>query len=175
MGGSWGYKPDDTYKSAASLVQHALRGRRPRAATCCSTSAPVPTAPCRPRRSSGWRPSPAGWTRHAEAIHGTTAGLEPWQWYGPSTRSGDRTHLFALARPYESVTVRGVPIRRIERVVHLATGEELPFTTRTSVIDELINADPLGELTIPIRPDHVDDLATVFALDVAPVAPCAAA
>ena len=65
-------------------------------------------------------------------IHGTTAGLEPWQWYGPSTTAsastggttggttagatagatagGDRTYLFAVARPYDSVTVRGVQV-----------------------------------------------------------------
>ena len=54
------------------------------------------------------------------------------------------------------------------RVVHLASGEELPFTTRMSVLDELVNADPMGELTVPLRPDHVDELATVLAVDVTP-------
>jgi alpha-L-fucosidase len=111
----------------------------------------------------------AAWmARHGEAVHGTVAGLAPWQWYGPSTRRGDRTYLVCVARPYESVAVRGVPVRRIERVVHLATGEELAFTTRMSVLDELVGADPLGEVTVPLRPDHVDEHATVLALDVSP-------
>src|SRR5262249_60275560 len=56
----------------------------------------------------------AGWmARHAEAIVGTAPGLEPWQFYGPTTRRGDRIYLHLLLRPYEQVTVRGLPIRRV--------------------------------------------------------------
>ena len=111
----------------------------------------------------------AGWMgRHGEAIGGTTAGLEPWQWYGPSTRRGDRTYLFAPWRPADEVVVRGVPIRRVERVVHLASGAELPFTTRTSVLEELVGADPLGEVVVAVGPEHLDDLVSVFAVDVTP-------
>jgi alpha-L-fucosidase len=167
MGGSWGYKPDDTYKPASTLIR-----------TLCEVAGMggnlllnVGPGP------DGHLPEPqvarleaiAGWMdRHGEAIGGTEPGLAPWQWYGPSTRRGDRTYLFAVARPYESVTVRGVPVRRVARVVHLASGEEVPFTARMSVLDELVNPDPMGELTIEIRPDQVDDLATVLALDLHP-------
>jgi alpha-L-fucosidase len=167
MGGSWGYRPDDTYKPASTLVR-----------TLCEVAGMggnlllnVGPGP------DGHLPAPqvtrlqaiAGWMgRHGEAIGGTEPGLAPWQWYGPSTRRGDRTYLFAVARPYDSVTVRGVPVRRVARVVHLATGEELPFTARMSVLDELVNPDPMGELTIEIRADQIDDLATVLALDLHP-------
>ncbi len=54
--------------------------------------------------------------------------------------------------------------------MHVASGEELPYTARMSVLDELINGDPMGELTIDLRPDQIDDLTTVLALDVRPTA-----
>lgn len=177
MGGSWGYLPDDVYKPASTLVRtlcevagkggNLLLNVGPRA----DGSLP-PEQVERLQAVAGWMGRHGG-GRGAGAgtgdpIHGTTAGLEPWQWYGPSTRAadGDRVYLFAVARPYESVTVRGVPVRRVERVVHVASGEELPYTARMSVLDELINSDPMGELSIDLRPDQIDDLTTVLALDV---------
>jgi alpha-L-fucosidase len=165
MGGSWGYRPDDAYKSPATLVR-TLCEVAGKGGNLLLNVGPGP---------DGALPTPqverldavAGWMeRHAEAIHGTEPGLEPWQWYGPSTRRDDRAYLMSLARPHESVTIRGVPVRRIARVLHLASGEELPYTTRMSVLDELMNADPVGEVTVAVRPDQVDHLATVLALDV---------
>ena len=67
------------------------------------------------------------------------------------------------------MTVRGVPIKRIERILDLATGTELAFTTRCAVIDELLNTDPQGEARIEIPEALVDDLATVLAMDIRPV------
>ena len=40
---------------------------------------------------------------YAQSIVGTQPGLEPWQFYGPSTRRGDRFYLFLLMKPYDSV------------------------------------------------------------------------
>ena len=73
-----------------------------------------------------------------------------------------------VQRPYDSVTVRGVPTRRVEHVIDLATGKELEWTTRCSVLDELLNSDPHGEVRIEVPEGVVDDLATVFALDLSP-------
>ena len=166
MGGSWGYKPNDTYKSPTALV-HTLCEVAGRGGNLLLNVGP---------RADGSLPTEqvdrlqamASWMdHHAEAIHGTGPGFEPWQWYGPSTRNGDRWYAIATARPYEAVALRGVPVRRIERVVHLASGIELPFTTRMAVVDELLHApDPLGELTVPIAPELVDDVATVLAVDI---------
>ena len=74
-----------------------------------------------------------------------------------------------VQRPYDAVTVRGVPIKRIERIVDLATGQELTFTTRCAVLDELLNSDPNGEARIEIPEAVVDDLATVLAMDIRPL------
>jgi alpha-L-fucosidase len=104
--------------------------------------------------------------RYGDAVHDVSPGLEPWQWYGPSTRRGERTFLMCLARPYDAVTVRGVPIRRVERVVEVASGRELAWTTRCSVLDGLFNSDPEGEVRIELSEDLVDEYATVVALDI---------
>jgi alpha-L-fucosidase len=110
----------------------------------------------------------AGWmAANGESIAGTTPGLEPWQWYGPSTRRDDTVYLHALMRPYDSVTVRGVPIRRVKSVRGLATGLELSFSTRCSIPDRLLNSDPHGELTVSVPPEAVDAYATVIAVDFA--------
>ncbi len=101
---------------------------------------------------------------HGESVTGTSAGLEPWQFYGPSTRRDDRIYLHLLMRPYDSVTVRGVPIRRVHSVRALGTGAELPRTTRTGIIDSLTD-DPHGELTIEVPTDVIDANATVIAVD----------
>lgn len=103
---------------------------------------------------------------HAEAIHDTEAGLEPWQFYGPSTRRGDRIFLHLVQRPYDSVTVRGVPIKRIAGVRHLASDTPLEFRGRCTVMDELFNADPHGELEIAMPLGLIDDLATVIELQI---------
>ena len=70
-------------------------------------------------------------------------------------------------RPYDSVTVRGVPIRRVQSVRALATGTELRRSTRTGIIDSLTE-DPLGELTIEVPAELVDANATVLAVDFSP-------
>jgi alpha-L-fucosidase len=70
-------------------------------------------------------------------------------------------------RPYETVSVRGLPIRRVKAVTALATGEPLPFVTRAPIMESMFGADPVGEVTITV-PDHViDPYATVLALDLA--------
>jgi len=104
-----------------------------------------------------------------ESILGTEPGLAPWQFYGPSTRREDRVYLHLLMRPYDAVTVRGVPIRRVRDVRALASGRELAWTTRCAVADALFNQDPTGELSIEVPGDVVDANATVITVDFAPV------
>ncbi len=105
---------------------------------------------------------------NGESIVGTEPGLAPGQCYGPSTRRGDRVYVHLLMRPYDGVTVRGVPIRRVRGVRVLASGAELAWTTRTAVVDALFNADPVGELRIEVPEALVDASATVIAIDFTP-------
>jgi alpha-L-fucosidase len=73
-------------------------------------------------------------------------------------------YLHLLLRPYELVTVRGVPVQRVERVSVLGSDRPLTFAVRTSVLDRL-NADPLGDLVVTVPEDRLDPLATVLAVD----------
>jgi alpha-L-fucosidase len=108
----------------------------------------------------------ADWmSRHRESIAGTTAGLEPWQFYGPSTRRGDRVYLHLLMRPYESISVRGVYVKRVKAVTALGTGAKLDFTSQISAVDLMFNRDPVGELVIKVPEVAIDPYATVIAVD----------
>jgi alpha-L-fucosidase len=68
-------------------------------------------------------------------------------------------------RPDETVTVRGLPVRRVEQVTVLATGEQLEFTTRTGIFESL-QTDPDGEVVITVPAPALDRFATVLAVDV---------
>ncbi|WP_327111860.1 alpha-L-fucosidase [Streptomyces sp. NBC_01341] len=65
-------------------------------------------------------------TRHAEAVHGTVAGLPPGHHYGPSTLSADgRTlYLVCFGTPHETVSVRGLSTP-VKRVTVLGNGDVL--------------------------------------------------
>ena len=80
-------------------------------------------------------------------------------------RIGNR-NLICLMRPYETVTVRGLPVRRVARVTVLGTGTRLGFSTRTGVLEQL-TTDPEGEVTITVPEREHDVYATVLALDLA--------
>jgi alpha-L-fucosidase len=75
--------------------------------------------------------------------------------------------LHLLQRPYDTVTVRGVPIRRVRAVRELRTGSALAFRTRCAVADQLFNADPSGELIISVPEALIDPLATVLEVELA--------
>jgi alpha-L-fucosidase len=169
MNESWGYVPEDEdWKSERDLV-HALCETVGKGGNLLLNIGPQGDGSLDPTEASRLAVV-AGWMdRHADAVHDVEAGLEPWQWYGPSTRKGDRVHLICVQRPYDAVTVRGVPIKRIERIVDLASGQELAFTTRCAVLDELLNSDPHGEARIEIPEAVIDDLATVLAMDIRPL------
>jgi alpha-L-fucosidase len=111
-----------------------------------------------------------------ESIIGTQPGLEPWQFYGSSTRrsdrakrsaKGDRIYLHLLMKPYDTISVRGVPIKLVKSVRVLADETELHYTTRCAITDSIMNPNPLGELTIQVPEAVIDPYATVIAIDFA--------
>jgi alpha-L-fucosidase len=104
---------------------------------------------------------------NASAINGTEAGLEPWQFYGPSTRSGDVIYLICPWKPYEDVVVRGLPVKRVT-ARHLATGAELKVRARATAEQELFQQDPVGEVFISLPEELHEPHATVIELTLAP-------
>jgi alpha-L-fucosidase len=166
MNESWGWVPgDQDWKSSRDLV-HALCETVGKGGNLLLNVGPRGDGTLDPEEASRLA-DVAGWMdRYGDAVHDTEAGLEPWQWYGPSTRRGDRLFLMCLWRPYDSVTVRGLPVKRVERVAEVASGQALEWSTRTSVLDGLFNRDPHGEVTIAVPAALVDDHATVLAVDI---------
>jgi len=169
MNESWGYAPNDAhYKSARALV-HGLCEVASRGGNLLLNVSPMADGAL-PAEQTARLDALARWMQsHAASVHDSVSGLEPWQFYGPTTRRGDRIYLHLLMRPYETVTVRGVPIKRVRGARALASGRALEFDRRCSVLDRMFNADPQGEIAIRVPEDAIDPLATVIELDVAPV------
>lgn len=167
MNESWGYNKDDAaWKSSRQLI-HTLCEVAGRGGNLLLNVGPMGDGRLQPEGLERLAGIERWMSRNAESIVGTEPGLEPWQWYGPSTRNGERVYLHLLMKPYDSVSVRGVRIKRLRAVRALSTGEQLPFETRCSIIDAQFNPDPTGEVTVRV-PDHaIDPYATVLALDFA--------
>ncbi len=168
MNESWGFVPGDaSYKSPRALV-HGLCEVASRGGNLLLNVSPTADGSL-PVEQTARLDVLAHWMdAHRASIHDSLPGLEPWQFYGPSTRHGDRIYLHLLMRPYESVTVRGVPVKRVRAARVLASGRELEFAKRTSVLDRMFNSDPFGELAIRIPESELDPQATVIELEIAP-------
>jgi alpha-L-fucosidase len=165
---SWGYNPSDTHHKSPRQLIHALCEVAGKGGNLLLNVSPMGDGTLPPEQVERLEVVAQWMAVHGESIVGTTPGLEPWQFYGPSTRKGDRLFLHLLMKPYETVSVRGVPIKRTGAVRVLASGAALQHSTRCSIVDSLFNADPLGELTIVVPESVVDPYATVIAVDVPP-------
>jgi alpha-L-fucosidase len=166
MNESWAYNPTDPdYKSARQLV-HSLCEIAGKGGNFLLNIGPMGDGELPPEQVERLETIAEWMSAHGESIIATSPGLEPWQFYGPSTRRGDRIYLHLLMQPYETVTVRGLPIKRIRSVQALKAGTPLTYTSRCAILDQLFNADPMGEVTISIPPSLIDPYATVIAVDI---------
>jgi alpha-L-fucosidase len=162
---SWGYNPSDLALKSARYLLHALCEVAGKGGNLLLNVSPMGDGAL-PAEQIERLEVFADWMgRHQEGIVGTTAGLEPCQFYGPSTRRGDRIYLHLLMRPYESVSVRGVYVKRVRAVTVLGTGAKLDFTAQISAVDQIFNQDPVGELVIKVPESAIDPYATVIAVD----------
>ena len=165
MNMSWGYNAsDDRYKSAAALV-HTLCEVAGRGGNLLLNIGPD---------GDGALPAPqaarlaeiARWMAlHREAIVGTSAGVQAWQFHGPTTRRGNFLYCHLLMQPVAPVSVRGVMVRHLKRVTALGSGIDLAFETRIPVLDELMHVDGPGEVLIDVPDAARDPVATVLRLE----------
>ncbi len=162
---SWGYNPSDRALKSPRYLLHALCEVAGKGGNLLLNISPMGDGAIPPEQLERLDVFAEWMARHHESIVGTTAGLEPWQFYGPSTRRGDRVYLHLIMRPYESVSVRGVFVRRVKTVNVLSTGAKLEFTSQVSAVDQMFNKDPLGELIIKVPESVLDPYATVIAID----------
>jgi alpha-L-fucosidase len=68
-------------------------------------------------------------------------------------------------KPYESISVRGVKVRRAGAARPLSSTMPLKVRKRISAGDLLFNKDPIGELIIETPDSALDSIATVIAVD----------
>ncbi|MGH2633092.1 MAG: alpha-L-fucosidase, partial [Tepidiformaceae bacterium] len=113
-----------------------------------------------------------GWMAGNDAaIVGTQAALERWQFYGPATRrqseTGTTLYLHLILRPYASIALRGVHIRRVKSARVLSSGESLKYRVRTTIENAIQQPDPVGEVTIYVPERVLDPLATIVAVEFA--------
>jgi len=168
MNETWAYNPRDSkYKSSRALV-HTLCEVAGKGGNLLLNIGPRGDGSLAVEQKERLA-AIGGWmARHAEAIVGTEPGLEAWQFYGPTTRRGETVYLHLLMRPYESVTVRGVRVKRVRSVRCVGTGEALSFEARTSAADAILRTrDPVGELRIKVPAGAIDEMATVVAVELA--------
>lgn len=162
---SWGYNCcDRNFKSARQLI-HTLCEVAGMGGNLLLNVSPMGDGQIQPELLDRLAVIESWIARNGESIIGTTPGLKPWQFYGPSSRKGLRFYLHLLMKPYETISVRGVPIKRVQSVSVLADGTELNYTKRCAIVDALSHPDPIGELTIQVPESVIDSNATVIAID----------
>jgi alpha-L-fucosidase len=166
MNTSWGFVPEDReYKKETEIV-HTLAETASKGGNLLLNVSPDGRGRMPDEQASRLEALGAWMERSGDAIYESQPGLEPWQFYGPSTRKGDSFFLICPWRPYGHVVARGLPVRRVVHVRHLATGVELPMRTRATAEQEITNPDPIGEVVIDVPDEFVDPIATVIELTV---------
>ncbi len=162
---SWGYNPSDrSLKSPRSLI-HTLCEVAGKGGNLLLNVSPMGDGALPPEHVERLQVFAQWMGSNRESIVGTGAGLEPWQFYGPSTRRDNRIYLLLLMRPYETVSVRGVRVNKVAAVSALSSGERLNFSRRLSAVDSIFNPDPIGELVIEVPERIMDRHATVLTVD----------
>jgi alpha-L-fucosidase len=149
MSDSWGYIPADTdYKSPTTIVTY-LAEVAGKGGNLLLNVGPTGTGEI-PAPEESILDGLAGWmATHGESVTGTGGGLEPWQFYGPTTRRGNTVYLHLAGWPAERASVRGVHARRVRSCVLLDTGEALPYHA-VEFAQDGSDRDPVGELVIEL-------------------------
>ena len=162
---SWGYNTkDQNFKSARALI-HSLCEVAGKGGNLLLNVSPMGDGMIPTQLQERLQVIAAWMQDYGESIVKTQPGLEPWQFYGTSTRQDNRIYLQLLMKPYETITVRGIPIKQVKSVFALPTGQSLEYESRCSVMDSLFNQDPEGELTIVMPEAIVNDYATVIGIE----------
>jgi alpha-L-fucosidase len=171
MNESWGYSPRDrSYKSARFLI-NTLQEAASKGGNLLLNVSPMADGAI-PAEQIERLDAISDWiARNGESISGALPGFESWQFYGPSTRraavvdASERIYLHLTTRPYETVTVREVKVKRVKAVRALGSGDELRFWPRIAAGEMFLNPDPTGTLVIETPESAIDPIATVIAID----------
>lgn len=164
MNESWGYNPADTdYKSAAEILRTLVEVRS-RGGNLLLNVSPKGDGSL-PSEQVNRMTMVADWmSRNGESVGEVEPGLEPWQFYGPSTQSASKTYAFLVMHPLGTVTIRGVRTSKVTAVKELASGRQLTWSVRLPILEQLVS-DPIGELIITVPEDVLDPHVTVLVIE----------
>jgi len=102
------------------------------------------------------------WTnKHAEAIYGTTAGISPQYFYGPTALSADKNtlYLFVDGKPNGPLMVKGIK-NKINRIWVVGNGTKLAYDIK---MKQYWSAIP-GILYIDLPEEVLDPQVTVISV-----------
>ena len=162
---SWGYNTTDTrFKSARQLI-HSLCEIAGKGGNFLLNVSPMGDGNLQPELAERLAVIEAWMQRNAREHHRHDARL----------RAVAVLRAIDAARRHLLRASADAPLRAVHRarrphpprasVRALASGSELKFSSRCSIIDRLFNPDPLGELTISVPESELDDYATVLAIE----------
>ncbi|MBN1376368.1 MAG: alpha-L-fucosidase [Dehalococcoidia bacterium] len=170
MNDSWGYNKDDpSYKSSTELIQ-TLCEIAGKGGHLLLNVSPMGDGQLPPEQIARLNDLADWMARNHDCINGTEPGLEPWQFYGPSTRKGNTVYLHLFGRPYESITVRSVHVSKVKSVYVLGSGAALEFSKRVTLFDQIRKElsgfdNPVGDLTIKVPESVTEPHVTVVAIE----------
>lgn len=166
MNESWGYNKDDhQYKSARTLIQRLCEVAS-KGGNLLLNISPMGDGTLPPEQIERIDAVTEWMAVNRESIVGTTPGLEPWQFYGPSTRHANKYYLHLVMQPYETVSVRGIKVNRVKSVKALKNGSELKREKKITIANMLLkNPDPIGEMAIEVPREVLDEYVTVMVMD----------
>ncbi len=168
MNTSWGYNPTDPGDKTARELIHTVCEVAAKGGNLLLNVSPMGNGKLPDEQIEKLEAIGKWMARNKEGIVGTVPGCEPWQFYGPSTRKGNTVYLHLLMKPYDTVSIKGIPVNTVKSVRALSTYEELLYKKRVPVVDIIIESpNPNGELIVSV-PDHVvDPYATIIAIEFA--------
>lgn len=149
MNDTWAYNPEDVNYKSATLLTRRLIETVAGAGNLLLDVSPNGDGSLPAEQLDRLKVLGAWLSKNGESIFGVEPGLEPWQFYGPTTKVGDTVYLHVLSTPYDVIDVRGVPIQRVKRVLDLATRETLQWRGRRELHSQAYETgEPLGNLEI---------------------------
>lgn len=169
MNDSWGYNKDDpSYKSSTELIQMLCEVAGKGGHLLLNVS-PMGDGQLPPEQVERLNDIAVWMARNHDSINGTKPGLEPWQFYGPSTQKGTTVYLHLLGKPYESITVRSIHVNKVKSVSILGSGYPLQYIKRVTLFDQIRKElsgfnDPVGDLVITVPESVMEPHVTVIAI-----------
>ncbi len=163
MAGGWSWRPGTRVKSLKECLQLLVRCAGGGGNLALDTG-PMPDGRINPAQAQRYREMGAWLAKYGESIYATTGGpYKPSDWWGVSTRKGNKVFLHLLTWPGETLTLPALGMR-VRRCTALTGGEV-----------ELVQTDET--LSLRLAKEHRDPIDTIIvleldssAMDIKPVA-----